>query len=271
MNLLQQTKLLLKQYKTFPKRRLSQNFIVNSDVLQRLVSYAPLSRESTVLEIGAGLGFLTKILARKCRKVIAVEIDPLLYNILVKELGEFNNIDLVLGDILKISVAPFDQVISIPPYHISSKILFWLLRKPIKCAVLILQKEFADRLVAEVGSDDYGKLTVYTYYKAYVELLETVSRKEFYPQPNVDSVIVRLRPKESKPFVIHNEQVFTDLLQVMFTQRNKRARNALIPYFIKHGYAKEDAKKLVNTCISSSKRVRELAPEDFGEIANVLS
>ena len=271
MSLLQQTKKLLHHYNISPKKRFGQNFIGSSELLPRLASYANLNRADTVLEVGAGLGFLTRVLAEKGQKVVAVEIDPMIFSALTKELEGIRNVELVLGDVLKIAIPPFDKVVSIPPYQISSKLLFWLLKQSLECAVLVFQKEFAERLIAEVGSKDYGRLTVLAYYKVEVELLEHVPKHMFYPQPKVDSVVMRLTPRKTKPFNARNEQVFAELLQATFTQRNKKLRNVLMSYLTKKGFNEEGVKEIVNSLVFRDKRVRELAPEDFGAIANALS
>ena len=158
--------------------------------LDLLVDYAELAPEDIVLEIGAGLGFLTELLAKKADKVIAVEIDPRLVRVLRKRFRGMDNIEIVQGDILKMSIQEFNKVVSTPPYSISSHLLFWILSSPFNLAVLTFQKEFAARLNAPVGSDDYCRLSVMSYYKAWIELLDEVPKEAFYPPPEVDSVIV---------------------------------------------------------------------------------
>ncbi|UCE16132.1 MAG: methyltransferase domain-containing protein, partial [Candidatus Bathyarchaeota archaeon] len=120
MDLLQRAKHLLYLYKVFPKKRLGQNFVINRALLQRMISYASVNREDTVLEVGAGLGFLTKLLSPVCKKIIAVEVDPRLTRILRSELRDLENVQLVEGDVLKVSVPQFNKVVSTPPYSISS-------------------------------------------------------------------------------------------------------------------------------------------------------
>jgi len=269
INLLQRAKHLLRLYGFFPKKRLGQHFTVNSDMLQRLVSHASITKDDIVLEVGAGLGFLTQLLSSKCKKVIAVEVDPKIVRILRKQLHSLQNVDLIEGDILKVSLPPFNKVVSAPPYSISSPLLFRLLERNFDWAVLILQKEFAERLAASVGSKDYGRLTVTIYYRADVELLDYVPRTMFYPPPDVDSMMVRLKPRGS-PFQVDDEETFFELVRTLFTQRNKKVRNALIPFLRKREITGKEAVELADSTIYSAKRVRELAPEDFGILANEL-
>ena len=269
INLLQRAKHLLRLYGFFPKKRLGQHFTVNSDMLQRLVSHASITKDDIVLEVGAGLGFLTQLLSSKCKKVISVEVDPKIVRILRKQLHSLQNVDLIEGDILKVSLPSFNKVVSAPPYSISSPLLFRLLERKFDWAVLILQKEFAERLAASVGSKDYGRLTVTIYYRADVELLDYVPRTMFYPPPDVDSMMVRLKPRGS-PFQVDDEETFFELVRTLFTQRNKKVRNGLIPFLRKREITGKEAVELADSTIYSAKRVRELAPEDFGILTNEL-
>jgi len=233
------------------------------------VSHASLTEDDVVLEVGAGLGFLTQLLSSKCKKVIAVEVDPKLVSFLRKQLHSLQNVDLIEGDILKISLPIFNKVVSAPPYSISSPLLFRLLERKFDWAVLILQKEFAERLAASVGSKDYGRLTVTIYYRADVELLDYVPRTMFYPPPDVDSMIVCLKPRDP-PFHVDNEETFFELVRTLFTQRNRKVRNGLISFLRKREITGKEAVELADSTVYSAKRVRELAPEDFGILTNEL-
>lgn len=268
-NLLRRAKKLLRLYNFYPKKRLGQNFTVNSEILHRLVSHACLTKNDVVLEIGAGFGFLTQLLALKSKKVIAVEIDPPLVTFLKEHLQNFDNVELIEGDFLEVSVPKFDKVVAAPPYSISSPLLFRLLDNKFDSAFLILQKEFAERLAASVGTKDYGRLTVSVYYRANVELLDPVPRAMFYPPPNVDSMILCLTPR-SPPFFVDDESFFFDLVRVLFTQRNKKVRNSIIPFLLQHEMSKNEVKIFADSLTYGQKRVRELTPEDFGFLANEL-
>jgi 16S rRNA (adenine1518-N6/adenine1519-N6)-dimethyltransferase len=269
MNLLPRARRLLHLHRVFPKKRLGQNFVTNRALLQKMISYASVSREDTVLEVGAGLGFLTQLLSPKCKRVIAVEVDPRLIRILRSELRDLGNVDLIEGDVLSLSVPQFNKVVSTPPYSISSPLLFWLLKRRFDCAVLTFQKEFAERLNAPVGSRDYGRLTVGTYYRAEAELLDHVPRSMFYPPPDVDSMVVRLKPREKPPFPVEDEEAFFKLVQTLFTQRNKKVRNAIVP-FLRGRMKKADVTRLADSLLFHDKRVRKLAPEDFGALSNEI-
>ena len=270
MNLLEETKSLLRGHRIEPKKTLGQNFMVESQVFQKMAHHAQLDCDDTVLEIGAGLGFLTRFLSEKCKAVLAVEFDKTLASTLREQLEHASNVKIIQGNVLKATVPEFNKTVSIPPYQISSRLLVWLFKRNFDCAVMIFQKEFADRLTAHAGSEDYGWLTVFTYHQAQVELLDEVPKSMFYPHPKIDSTITRLKPK--KPQVpLTNNVAFQRLLKVLFTQRNRTVRNAALTY-LKHqrGGAKEDIIRTADSLPQGSRRVRDLVPEDFGALANVL-
>jgi 16S rRNA (adenine1518-N6/adenine1519-N6)-dimethyltransferase len=270
MSLLEETKSLLRRHRIEPKKTLGQNFIVESQVFQKMAHHASLDCDDTVLEIGAGLGFLTRFLSEKSKAVLAIEFDPKLAGILREQFGCISNVKIIEGNVLRVTVPAFNKIISIPPYQISSRLLVWLFKRDFDRAVLIFQKEFADRLTAAVGSEDYGWLTVFTYYHAQVELLDEIPKSMFYPRPKIDSKIVCLKPKRPQS-LLSNEVSFQRFLQVFFTRRNRTVRNAALTY-LKHerGATKEDVAKIANSLPLGRKRVRELAPENFGALANAI-
>ncbi|MEM2466296.1 MAG: 16S rRNA (adenine(1518)-N(6)/adenine(1519)-N(6))-dimethyltransferase RsmA [Candidatus Bathyarchaeia archaeon] len=267
MSLIKEAKFFLQRYRIFPKKSLGQHFMVEPSIFQLLASYASLCKSDVVLDIGAGLGFLTRFLAEKCGGVLAVEVDSRLVRVLCEQLGALPNIKVIEGDILKLSLPAFNKIVSIPPYRISSALIQWLFDKKSECAVFVFQKEFASRLVAPAGCEDYSWLTVLTYYHFDVELLDDVPKTFFYPQPEVDSVIVRLKPKVPPPFKLKDEALFARLVQALFTQRNKKVRNAIQPFMRKERKVSKEADSLP----FHDRRVRELAPEDFGELANAFA
>jgi 16S rRNA (adenine1518-N6/adenine1519-N6)-dimethyltransferase len=246
--------------------------MVKASIFQRISDYAALAKGDVVLDVGAGFGFLTRFIANKCKRVLAVESDVGLVEVLHEQLRDVANVKIISGNVLKVSIPAFNKVVAIPPYHISSRLLLWLFGKGFDCAVLVFQKEFANRLVAPIGSEDYGWLTVFAYYYADVELLDDVPREMFYPMPTVDSVIVRLRFRKQRPFRLKDEALFKRMVRSLFTQRNRKVRNAVLP-FLKglRAVAAEEAVRLAADLPFRDKRVRELAPEDFGVLANVFS
>ena len=266
-----ETKYLLRRHRIVPNRLLGQNFMVETSIFPKLSDAASLKKEDVVLDAGAGLGFLSRFLAGKCKMVVAVEKDPRVAAVLREQIKGLVNVTVLEGDVLKVAVPSFNKVVSIPPYYISSRMVTWLFDRGFECAILILQREFAKRLVAAVGSDAYGWLTVVTCYSATVELLDAIPKSMFYPPPEVDSVTMRLTPWKAVPFEVKDEVFFRRMVRWLFTQRNKKLGNALVP-FIKSMFKMGDeyAGKLVFDLPFREKRVRELSAEDFGELANAL-
>ena len=269
MSLLGETKRLLRYYKIIPKKRLGQNFLVDEEILHKMVCYASVSSSDTVLEVGAGFGFLTERLAENAERVIAVEIDERLVKALKKRLRTYGNITILHGDVMKISVPHFNKVVSTPPYSISSPLHFWLLNRPFEQAVLSFQEEFARRLTASVGSKDYGRLTVTTYYRADVEILDAIPKESFWPSPKVDSLIIRLRPRKS-PFRVIDEEIFFDVVRAIFTQKNKKLRNAIKPFFGRFRLPSKEAMKIADSLPFRDRRPRELSPEEIGLVADEI-
>ncbi len=237
----------------------------------KLCTYAQLSSSDVVLDAGAGFGLLTRYLSDKCRGVVAVEKDPQLAEVLREEFKNAQKVVAIEGDVLEVELPPFNKAISIPPYYLSSDLVVWLLERRVDCAVLIVQKEFAQRLVAEVGSDGYGWLTVVAQQQAEVQLLDKVPKTMFYPQPEVDSIILLLKPWLKKPFEVKDSAQFMRLVKWLFTQRNKKIAKALTP-FLKSAFklSKQDAEKIAQQMPFQEKRPRELPPKDFGAIADAL-
>jgi 16S rRNA (adenine1518-N6/adenine1519-N6)-dimethyltransferase len=245
--------------------------MVEPSFYPKFLEYSSVSQENVVLDVGAGFGFLTRFLADKCKAVVAVEKDPRVAAVLRERINDCANVTVVEGDVLKAELPRFDKVVAVPPYYLSSRLVTWLLERKTKVAVLILQREFAAKLVALVGSEDYGWLTVLAYREAHAELLDLVPKSKFYPQPEVDSVIVRLTRWEKAPFKVEHEEFFKRLVRWLFTQRNKKTCNALVSFLKSvRKMSREEAEHLASVAPFGDRRVRTLSPEEFGELADVL-
>jgi 16S rRNA (adenine1518-N6/adenine1519-N6)-dimethyltransferase len=243
--------------------------MIEPSVYERMLEHASLTQDDTVLDIGAGFGFLTYYMANECKTVFAVEADAQLASILREQLRSVPNVKIIEGNVLKVDIPFFNKVVSTPPYSISSRLLLWILNRDLDRSVLVFQKEFAHRLVAPIGSQEYGWLTVLTYFHAQMELLDEVPRSMFYPTPKVDSVIIRLTPWKVEPFAVRDETIFKRLVQTLFAERNKKIRSGVLPFIrsIKK-ISKHDAVRIAEGLPLTDKRARDLAPEDFGALAN---
>jgi 16S rRNA (adenine1518-N6/adenine1519-N6)-dimethyltransferase len=269
---LEQVEKLLRSHRISANKVLGQNFLVDPTLYPKLGTYAKLTMSDVVLDAGAGFGFLTHFLAEKCRTVIAVEKDSQVVAVLRDQTRNLSNVTVVEGDMLKVHLPVFNKVIALPPYYLSSNLVMWLLGRNIDCAVLVVQKEFAQRLVAAVGTEDYSWLTVLVYQQALTDVFDEVAKDLFYPPPKVDSIIMRLTPHKTKPFEIKDKACFVRLVKWLFTERNKKLAKAISPFLRSNfNLSKQEAEKLAQTIPQHDKRVRELLPKDFGAIANALS
>ncbi len=242
-------------------KKLGQNFLIDKDVAKREIKYCNITKDDVVLEIGPGKGALTTLLAKRARKVIAIEIDERFIDDLKKNLPK--NVLLIRADVLKVdfkTLPKFNKIVSNLPYQISSPITFKFLEYDFSQAILIYQKEFADRMVAKAGSKDYSRLSVGIYYKARCEIVETVPKTCFDPQPKVESCIVNLLPRASHPFSVSNENFFFELTRELFNHRRKKIKNILQKTY---GI---DCEEILDT----DKRVEELTPEQIGKLSNIL-
>lgn len=267
MNILE-IKRTLKKYDIAPKDFLGQNFLIDEKVIEREAEYANLNGNDAVLEIGAGVGNLTEELLKKAGKVIAVEKDRRLAKVLEERFWKrAGKIEVINKDALKLDfkadVPDFNKVVSNIPYQISSPLTLKLLKQDFEAAVLSYQKEFAERLTAKAGARSYSRLSVAAYYYADVELLEMVPKTAFYPQPEVDSLIVRIRRKKP-PFRVDEEKFF-NFVHAIFTQKKKSLKNAvkLSSHLLKF---KIEQEKIPENFLE--KRVFQLSPEEIAEICN---
>ncbi|MEM2908160.1 MAG: 16S rRNA (adenine(1518)-N(6)/adenine(1519)-N(6))-dimethyltransferase RsmA [Candidatus Hadarchaeales archaeon] len=266
----------LRRYGIRLSKRSGQTHVIDPSLLMRMVDYADISPRDLVLEIGAGIGNLTKLLAERAGKVIAVERDAKLFQVLRGQVKGLANVDLVNADILQMELPPFNKVVANLPYAISSEITFKLLKHDFELAVLMYQKEFAQRLVAKPGSKDYGRLTVGVYYRAEVELLEEVEPSAFFPRPKVSSMVVRLRPR-SPPFQVIDEALFFDVVRALFQHKRQKVRNALFHSFdevFPQPKPKSERRRAVDEMIPkdlANSRVMDLTPEELGSISNYIA
>lgn len=238
--------------------KLSQHFLIDERIADRIVKYADLNENDIVLEIGAGNGILTKRIAN-ISKVIAIEIDKRF----IERLRRIKNVEVINADVMKINLEnlEFNKVVSNLPYHISSPITFKLLEVPFDSAILMYQKEFAERLVAKPGSKKYGRLSVMAYYKADCEILEYVPKEAFFPKPEVDSCIVKLTPI-GKRFNV-NEKLFDKVVKALFGHRRKKIKNALL-------LDKLVEKNEVERLPYMDMRAEQLEPEKIAELCNKI-
>lgn len=213
-------------------KRLGQNFLIDPNIIRKIISLAELSSNNSVLEIGPGRGILTDALCQSAGRVTAIEIDPRLHTYLTERPTQFQNLTLVLGDAMTYPIEhlpPGTIVVSNLPYYLSTPLLFRLLEQQerITRLVLMLQNEVADRLVAQSGSSAYGVLSVMAQYSADITKAFKVSPHCFRPRPDVDSAVVLLRTKERTEQTRDKRDQLATIVRAAFAHRRKTLVNSL--------------------------------------------
>lgn len=277
------TKGIVEKYGFSFKKSLGQNFLIDTNILNRIVDFAEVGPETAAIEIGPGIGALTEQLAKRAKKVVAFEIDQRLLPILAETLEPYDNVKVIHSDVLKADVhhvigEEFEpgqdiMVVANLPYYVTTPILFKLLEEklPIRGIVVMLQKEVADRIAASPGTKDYGSLSIAIQYYTEAETVMTVPRTVFVPQPNVDSAVIRLT-KRSKPAVeVLDEAFFFEVVRASFAQRRKTLMNNLVHNLqgvLKDKDLLEQALQTVN--IDPKRRGETLTIEEFGHLSDIL-
>lgn len=250
------------------KRRLGQNFLFDSSILIKLIRSAELLQQDTVVEIGPGHGRLTRMLSKRVRKVIAIELDNELFEKLERDFSGDNNIELIHGDALKFpyeNIREFKVVANIP-YYITTPIIFRLLeaKQNLKTMTLTIQKEVAERIAANPGGKDYGVLSIMIQYYAEPELKFIVPREAFRPVPRVDSAVVHIKILDKPSVLVRDEKTFFSLVKTAFSQRRKTLSNSL------KTFGKDIKDILIDCGIDPQRRPETLSLDEFAELSDFL-
>lgn len=280
ISLAKETKQILQENGIILNKNLGQNYLIDDFKRKKIIEYAKLTKEDTVLEIGPGIGTLTIELAKKAGKVIAIEQDTAIFNILKKRLEKekIDNVELINGDAVKVDFPEFNKIVSNLPYQISSPISFKFLEHEFDLAVLMYQKEFADRMNGKVGTKQYSRLSAMLYFKADSKFLTKVSPESFIPSPKVDSSVVELKPKEIQ-IADDDFKIYSKVVKALFQHRNKKSRNALIDSRHIIGFKdKKELKSILNNLEDENPRIKELllertinlSPESIMELSILL-
>jgi len=271
---------ILHQYGIKPNKKLGQSFLIDINVINRIVHAANISQEDIVVEIGAGIGVLTENIAKKAKRVIAVEIDRNLVEVLKDKLGVYDNVEIHSGDILKFDFNSISEthsskikIIGNVPYNISSPLIFRLLsfRPVISDFMLMLQKEIVQRLVSVPDNKIYGVPSVILQMFATAEKILDVPATCFYPQPKVESAIIRGVFREHPLFPLQDEKFFTGLVKASFAQRRKMLINNLKKSKLLEGMPDVDLREALKLAgIDGQRRGETLSVEEFGNLSNIL-
>lgn len=274
------TKSVVEKHNFKFSKSLGQNFLIDDNVIDKILNGARLSEGDNIIEVGPGIGTLTREMGKIADKVVAIEIDKSLIPILKETLGEFDNIEVVNNDILKVNIEElvkekFDnkpiKLVANLPYYITTPIVMKFLEEniPVTDIVVMVQKEVADRMNAKPSTKDYGALSVAVQYYCDTEIVAKAPRHMFIPQPNVDSTVIGLHVREEKKYNIDNEDIFFKTVKASFGQRRKTLLNSLGGL----GFLNKDEIKevLKQSNIDEKRRGETLTIEEFATLSNVIN
>ena len=277
------TKAVLERHGFTFKKSFGQNFLTDTNILQKIVDTAEIDDQVNVIEIGPGIGTLTEFLAERAAEVMAFEIDHRLVPILADTLRDFDNVTVVNEDILKVDLAQHIQnfknpdlpikVVANLPYYITTPILMHLIESgiPFSEFVVMMQKEVADRISAQPNTKAYGSLSIAVQYYMTAKVAFIVPRTVFVPAPNVDSAILKMVRRPEPAVEVEDESFFFKISKASFTHRRKTLWNNLTGYFGKTEEIKDKLTKALNQAgLSPSVRGEALSLEEFASLADAL-
>lgn len=275
------TKEVINKYSFAFQKKFGQNFLIDSNVLENIVEAAGITKDDFVLEIGPGIGTMTQYLCESARQVLAVEIDKMLIPILEDTLSEYDNVEVINQDVLKIDIKSLVEeknngrpikVVANLPYYITTPIIMGLFESkvPIESITIMVQKEVADRMQTGPGSKDYGALSLAVQYYAEAKVMLNVSATCFMPRPNVDSAVVKLTRHQESPVEVKDESLMFKIIRASFNQRRKTLVNGL-KNSSELDFSKEEITEAIKS-IGKEENIRgeKLTLEEFAKLSNAL-
>ena len=272
---------IINKYDFIFQKKYGQNFLIDDNIVEKIVREAGVTKDDFVLEIGPGIGTMTQVLCAHAREVVAVEIDDKLIPILKETLGEFDNVSVIHNDILKVDIAALAKernggkpikVVANLPYYITTPIIMGLFESkvPIDSITIMVQKEVADRMQVGPGTKDYGALSLAVQYYAKPEIVVNVPPTCFMPRPNVGSAVIRLVRHENVPVDVKDEKLMFKIIRASFNQRRKTLANGLSNSSEIHL-----SKEVITTSIEKlgrgpSIRGEALTLSEFAELSNII-
>ena len=277
----QNTIAVLQKYDFNFQKRFGQNFLIDTNVLDRIISSAEITKDDCVLEIGPGIGTMTQYLAESAREVVAVEIDKNLIPILGDTLSAYDNVTIINDDILKVDIAKLVQekndgkpikVVANLPYYITTPIIMGLFEShvPIDSITIMVQKEVAERMQEGPGSKEYGALSLAVQYYAKPEIVANVPPNCFMPRPNVGSAVIRLTRHEKPPVEVEDEKLMFRIIRASFNQRRKTLANGLNNSPEIHLPKEVIQESIVSLGVPENIRGEALSLEQFAELSNEI-
>ena len=283
MNVLEETKFLMKKYKIKANKSLGQNFLIDDNVIEDIVNGANIQNNDLVIEIGPGLGSMTALLVQKAKKVICIELDKKMIQILNDRFIAYNNIELINDDVLKINLNEIIKqekeenqikdvkIVANLPYYITTPIIMKLLEEnlDIESITVMIQKEVADRLIETPSGKNTGAITYTVYYYCESQKIREVSNTSFIPMPEVTSEVINLKLRKEPAIDVENKKVLFNIIKSAFMQRRKTLVNALVNTGVFK--SKEEGLKILKTLnLREDIRAENLTIEDFGRICNIF-
>ena len=273
---------IIKKYDFAFQKKFGQNFLIDSNVVEKIVREAGVTKDDFVLEIGPGIGTMTQILCENAREVAAVEIDTNLIPILKETLSAYDNVTVINEDILKVDINALAQeknggrpikVVANLPYYITTPIIMGLFEShvPIDSITIMVQKEVADRMQVGPGTKDYGALSLAVQYYARPEIVLVVPASCFMPRPNVDSAVIKLTRHEKNPVEVSDEALMFKIIRASFNQRRKTLANGLNNSSEIHLPKEIIAEAITELCGNPSIRGEALTLEQFARLTNIIS
>lgn len=282
-NILEETKFIMDKYKIKANKSLGQNFLIDNNVVESIIEGSNVQENDLVIEIGPGLGTLTSFLLEKAKKVICVELDPKMINILNDRFKLYENFELLHDDILKVNLKKIIEeekqnskinnvkIVANLPYYITTPIIMKLLEEQLdlESITVMVQKEVGDRLIATPGDKETGAITYTVYYYANSESILDVPKHSFIPEPEVTSEVIKLKIRKNPPVNVINKEVMFKIIKSAFMQRRKTLLNALTN--TKVFLNKEEGIKILNDMgLNENIRAEKLTLENFANIANTI-
>lgn len=275
MNLREETEFLLNKYKLKANKSLGQNFLINQQIIDDIVKVANVNEDDLIIEIGPGLGSLTSKLADNAKKVVAIELDQNMIEILKERFSLYKNVEIIYGDIMKVDLKEIIgeeknvKIVANLPYYITTPIVMKLLEENLKMKsiTVMVQKEVGERFCAIPGGKEYGAITVSINYYSDPKIVLDVPKDNFNPIPEVDSCVVQLKLKKNH-IELKDKKLFFRLIKIAFSQRRKNIGNSLTGI----GMTKQEVKEMLEALsLDINLRAENLSINQYAQIANYIA
>lgn len=277
MNLELKTREIVKHFNFKFSKNLGQNFLVSEDVLSNIMDGAGLNAGTCAMEIGPGIGTLTAEMAKRCKRVVSIELDDNLIPVLAETLSNYDNIKVVHGDALKLN---FNELIKNEelkniklvanlPYYVTTPIITKIFEEKtiIESIIVMIQKEVGDRIVAKPGTKEYGSLSLLCQYYSEPSKICSVPPSSFIPAPKVDSIVIRMDIRRTPAVEVVDEKLFFNIIRLSFNMRRKTLWNSMKPL----GLGEENLRKAFESAnIDPIRRGETLSIQEFGEFSNIV-